>query len=141
MAIKNILVPIDGSEPAMRAVEFAGELAKGLGAEVELVTVLDLGQLDFFDGMYQTLDQVENWQEKVRTEILEQAQKQLVGVSSKITLLRGPTVKALLSHMRATNPGMVIMGRTGRTAVDRILHGSVSRRLSASSSVPVTLVG
>ena len=141
MAIKSILVPVDGSEPAVRAVAFAAELAKGLGAEVELVTVLDLGQLDIYEGMYQTLDPSENWQEKVRTEILEQAQATLAGVPSKVTLLRGPTVKALLSHMRATNPGMVIMGRTGRTAVDRILHGSVSRRLSASSTVPVTLVG
>lgn len=141
MSIKSILVPVDGSEPSMRAVAFAGSLARGLGAEVELVTVLDLGQLDFFDGVHHTLDQVEGWQEKVRTEILVHAQGTLTGVTSKVTLLRGPTVKALLSHMRTTNPGMVVMGRTGRSAVDRILHGSVSRRISASSDVPVTLVG
>ena len=141
MAIKTIMVPIDGSEPSTRAMTFAAELAGPLGAEVELVTVMDLGQLDFYDNMYQTAEELEQWQARIQSDVLQVAADQLDGIRCKTTLLRGPTVKTLLAHMRATNPDLVVMGRTGRTAVNRILHGSVSRRLSASSPVPVALVG
>lgn len=143
MPLQKIMVPVDGSAPSNHALDFAVSLASALNATVEIVTVLDLGQLDFFDGMYRTTDQIELWQEKVKAEILNGALARVPEDGPEVitTLLRGAAVKALLSHIRAASPDMVVMGRTGRSAVDRILHGSVSRRVSGASPVPVTLVG
>jgi nucleotide-binding universal stress UspA family protein len=41
MSIQRILVPIDGSHPALKAVETAAELARPLGASLTLLTVLE----------------------------------------------------------------------------------------------------
>lgn len=144
MTIQTILIPVDGSEPSARAVDFAIMLAGALGAELELVTVMDLGQLDFFDSMEQTLEQhLSDWESKLRRDIIQPALDRVPsgGPATSTKVLRGAVYKALLKHITATQPGMVVMGRTSRTAMNRILHGSVSRRLSGSSPVPVTLVG
>ncbi|MEL6346875.1 MAG: universal stress protein [Myxococcota bacterium] len=143
MPIQKILVPVDGSEPALRALNFAVEVATAMGASLELVTVLDLGQLDFYDGMYRTIEQIESWQEEIRSDILMRALDTLPDdrPPTTTTMLKGAAVKALLAHINDSEPDMVVMGRTGRSAVNRILHGSVSSRISAASPVPVTLVG
>jgi nucleotide-binding universal stress UspA family protein len=92
--------------------------------------------------MYRTVEQVELWQEKLREGVLAEALASIPSDGPEVTasLLRGPAVRTLLDHIQATAPDMVIMGRTGRGRLDRMLHGSVSRRVSALSAVPVTLV-
>lgn len=143
MSIKTIMVPVDGSEPSQRALAFAITLAGPLDAELELVTVMDLGQLDFFDGMSETLNQLDDWQDKLQREVLQPALDSIPdgGPRAKTLILRGAVHKSLMGHITSTSPCMVVMGRTGRTAMNRILHGSVSRRISGASPVPVTLVG
>ena len=60
MGIHRILVPIDGSAPSNAALEHAVTIARATGAALDVVTVVDLGQLDFYDGMYRTPEQVED---------------------------------------------------------------------------------
>jgi nucleotide-binding universal stress UspA family protein len=48
MSFSRILVPIDGSDPSGRALQLGLQLAASTGAALEVVTVLDLGQLDFY---------------------------------------------------------------------------------------------
>ncbi|MFT4978552.1 MAG: nucleotide-binding universal stress UspA family protein [Myxococcota bacterium] len=143
VSIKTIMVPVDGSEPSTRALDFALQIAGPLGATLDLVTVMDLGQLDFFDGLEQTLDKLDDWEARLSRDVLQPAIERAAaaGAEGHPTVLRGATYKVLLGHIESTCPSMVVMGRTERTAVNRILHGSVSRRLSTASSVPVVLVG
>ena len=147
MSIKRVLVPLDGSESGWNALKFAAELCADLGAELELVTVMDLGQLEFFDGMYRSHEQVERWQEHLREQILSQAISQLPEgtPTPRSTLLRGPVITTLLGEIKRRKPDLVVMGHSGRGAlkrvlIDGLLAGSVSRRLVATSPVPVTVV-
>ena len=90
-----------------------------------------------------TTDIQEAWQAEVKRGILDAACEALPedGPDWTSCLLRGPAARTLLKHIETTRPDMVVIGRTGRGALDRALNGSVSRRVSARAGVPVTLVG
>lgn len=142
MAFNHLLVPVDGSEPAKRALRYAISLSAQTGATIELLAVLDVGQLDFYDGMYRTVEQVEHWQEKLREQVLDDARAEIPAHGARVltTMLKGSAARAILEYIEASGADGIVMGRTGRSGIDRVLHGSVSRRVTALSTVPVTLV-
>jgi nucleotide-binding universal stress UspA family protein len=137
---RHLLVPVDGSEPSLRALDAALGLARATGATLTVATVLDLGQLDFFDGMYLSHEQVERWQELVKLEVLEVAEARLGGFDARLRLLRGAVVPALLAEAEAAGVDLFVLGRSGKGALDRLAHGSVSHRLGAASPIPVLTV-
>ena len=139
---KLILVPVDGSDASMRAVDLGVQLAEALDAALEVVTVLDLGQLDFYDGMYMSLEQIESWQERVRNDILEAAMARVPddGLKASFELVRGPVIKSLLAHIDKVKPSMVVLGRTGKGALREAIAGSVSSPLVHHLHVPVTVI-
>ncbi len=141
-ALQRILVPVDGSEPSDRALDFAVYLATLSGAEVDVVTVLDLGQLDFYDGMYMTLDQVEAWQDRLKQHTLDAAMARIPddGPAATFEVLRGPAARTLLDYAHKRGHGMVVMGRTGKGALREALTGSISSAVVHRAHIPVTLV-
>lgn len=139
-ALKKILVPIDGSEPSLRAVEHASMIAKATGASLDLVTVLDLRQVDVYEGFYLTDEQLEKIEEHAHERVLDVAKKKVPeGVKVQTRLLKGPALKLLL-HEAEAGADLVVIGRTGKNALERVLEGSVSRGLAAHCKVPITIV-
>lgn len=138
---QRILVPVDGSAPSDRALDLAARLAQGLGASLDIVTVLDFSQVDVYDGFYLSDRQLEELQTKAKREILERAE-QLVDdrVPVRTRLLRGRVTHVLLEEAEQPGVAMVVLGRTGKGAFERLVQGSVSRHLAAHSPAPVTVV-
>lgn len=137
----RILVPVDGSPPSDRALDLAVQLASGLNAGLEIVTVIDLSQVDVYDGFYLTDRQLEELQTKAKNEILDRAKARVAtGVATETRLLRGRAAHVLLEEAEKPGVAMVVMGRTGKGAFERLVQGSVSRSLAAHSPVPVTIV-
>jgi nucleotide-binding universal stress UspA family protein len=140
--IDRILVPLDGSEPSFAALDFAATLAGALSAKLDVVTVVDLGQLDFYDGMYHTPEQVDAIQTRVKQDVLDQARHRVPeAVDATFEVLHGPVVRTLLSRIAHEGVDLVVLGRTGKGAIERLFEGSVSRQLTGLSPVPVTVVG
>jgi nucleotide-binding universal stress UspA family protein len=137
---KPILVAVDGSAPSKRAVEVAVNIAKGTGQKIAFVSVIDLRQIDIYEGFYLTEQQLAELEKHHRETILDGALKNVPKelVHENTRLLRGPVLKALLDE--AEKASMVVVGRTGKGALDRLLEGSVSRGLSIHSTVPVVVV-
>ena len=136
-----ILVPVDGSAASTRALDHAVTLAVALHTRVEIASVVDLGQLDFYDGMYHTPDEVEALTRRLRTDVLEHARARVpAGVEHHAVLLRGPVARTLLQHAAEMGAGLIVVGRTGKGALERLIEGSVSRALAFQSAVPVLLV-
>lgn len=141
-AIDRILVPLDGSDPSFAALDFAAGLAGALGATLDVVTVVDLGQLDFYDGMYHTPEQVDAIQTRVKQDILDQARERVpASVAAEFDVLHGPVVRTLLARVTGSGADLVVLGRTGKGAMERLFEGSVSRRITSLAKVPVTVVG
>ena len=142
MPFTRLLVPVDGSAPALRAVAVAVELAGALGASVELASVLSLGELDFYDGMYKTPEQVAALHTRHRRAVLEAAQAEVPEtVSCSGVLLEGPVAASLLARATETDAHLIVMGRTGKGRLERLLKGSVAQRVSSLAPMPVVLVG
>ena len=141
-SLETILVALDGSEPSQRALDFAITLAQSSGARLELVTILDLAHLDPEAGFYLTEAELEKLRQKLGGDILDPAREKVPPeVTCETTLLEGRVVERMLSYIDDKKPSMVVLGRTGKTAFQRLLEGSVSRGIVTHASSPVTVVG
>jgi nucleotide-binding universal stress UspA family protein len=142
LKLNTILVPVDGSDPSYRALDFAVGLAGVTGAILEIVSVVDIGQVDVYDGFYLNEDQVDEWQSHIKEAVLEKAVARVPegGPAYRTRLLRGNVVKLLLKEIEREDIELIVLGRTGRTGLERLLQGSVAERIAKRSVDPVILV-
>ena len=139
----KMLIAVDGSEPARRAIEAAGRLARQMAsAEVLLLNVADAmvfyGELPPFD-----LEAVERAQRLHQDKLLAEAEAharacglQKVGVQSAVGLPAQEIVRVAGEH----GVDQIVMGTHGRGAVGSLLLGSVAQRVVHQAKVPVLLV-
>jgi nucleotide-binding universal stress UspA family protein len=139
MTINRILVPTDGSDPANRAIDYAAMLAKATGAKLEILTVVDLRQVDVYEGFYLTDEQLQHIETEAREKVLDAAKARVgEGVDVEVRLLKGPSTALILEE--AEKADHVVVGRTGKNVLERFLEGSTSRGLALHCKVPVTIV-
>ncbi|MFZ9887132.1 MAG: universal stress protein [Myxococcota bacterium] len=138
---RRILVAIDGSEPAERALVLATSLAQKTGASLDVVTVIDLGQVDVYDGFYLTDRQINEIQQRVHDAVVDKARVQVPAeVDASFRILRGSARKTLLEESERAGVDFLVLGRTGKGAWQRMVEGSVSRSLTVHAPVPVIVV-
>jgi nucleotide-binding universal stress UspA family protein len=136
--VKRIMVALDGSPSAARALELAADLAKSTGASVELVSVVPLQV--YYSTYAPDLTAVTATEEKAVRERLDRdmAQLKAQGIKDvKATVLTGLVVEALLDHVQAHPPDLLVMGSRGQSATRRLLLGSVSDALVHFAQCPV----
>ena len=128
----RILVPVDGSEPAERAVGYGTLLAEAYDAELELVHVLHGGR-----GESETRDPSRERGEAV----LAAARERVDGrVPVETTLLEGVPHRTVVDRVDTSDVDLVVMGRRGRTGLGEGLLGSVTERVVVGVEVPVVVV-
>lgn len=142
----RILVPLDGSELATKALPVAAFLARKLSAELHLVSVVPLVILPYITGgayvpanVYQRLD--DDRQHEAR-QYLDQAARgvQENGIQVQTHLERGDAASALLDLASKQQINLVVMTTHGRTGLARLTLGSVADRVVRSGAAPVLLV-
>lgn len=137
----RILVAIDGSEPAERALALAVTLAQKMAMSLDVVTVIDLGQVDVYDGFYLTDRQINQIQQRVHDAVIEKARASVPNeVDASFRVVRGSARKTLLEESEGEGVRLMVVGRTGKGALQRVVEGSVSRSLTAHAAVPVVIV-
>jgi nucleotide-binding universal stress UspA family protein len=138
----RLLVPIDGSEAADRALAWAIAYARDNAARVDVVTVLDLGHIYAYQGLGVPELPIVEWQSDLKRTVIDRALEKVVeaNVASTGEVLNGPVVRTILDRVAAHPYALVVVGRSGKGAVDAALGGSVSRALSRRSPVPVVIV-
>ncbi len=142
MSLQHILVAIDGSEPSARAVALAAELARASVATLEIITVMDLGQLEFLETHLLTEEQLRIWQARQRKEVLQEAADSLPDDTPPPTLhlLQGRAAATIVGHAVEQEADLILLGRTGKGALARMVEGSVSRRVAQTAPMPVVVV-
>lgn len=151
--VKSLVLPVDGSEGSLRAVDHAGLLAEQLGVELQLVYVFsheaaDSFGLNFVGGGEKTADFVDaeafaEMERKQADEVFAQARARLAHASQinvQEVTLRGDPATALLKHLAQQQAPWVVMGRQGKSTLKEIFIGSVSQKLVHRAGCPVTLV-
>jgi nucleotide-binding universal stress UspA family protein len=138
---KRILVAVDGSEPSLKAVRMAAEVAQRFGARLTLVHVVP--KLLLPPDVYGlTIAAVEKEHRAYADAILEKARGAIESAALEVgsTVLFGAPAEALAEEAAAPDIGMVVIGSRGHGAVARVILGSVSDRLVHISPKPVLVV-
>jgi nucleotide-binding universal stress UspA family protein len=146
--IKKILVPLDESSPSAKAAEYAGNLAKIVGAEILLITVVTLPRFTtpFVEGTpsYTITDELLEKDMKYAKGYLEPAERKIaatgVKVISKIVKAEASVVNAICNTANDENVDLIVMGTTGMTGLKKILLGSVSSGVVTYAHCPVLVV-
>src|SRR5215213_11194855 len=149
VVVSRIVVPLDGSQIAERALPVAGELARQLAAPVHVVRAVDpASTLPMASGVFgaapilsaDVTDQI--WQEaesEARSTVTAAVSRlQAEGVDASGGILNGSPFFAI---SEATQPGdLLILTSHGRGGVRRWLLGSVAEKLVREANAPVMLV-
>ena len=135
----KVLVATDGSEHSMKAVQRGLELAETQGAQVTLMSVAYYVQGNF-DGMPM------NIQEKLEDEAREALKKGKALFDAKNlpveTVLEAGLVPANLIIQKAQDGKFdrIVIGSTGRNALEKVLMGSTAAKVVAHAPCEVTVV-
>jgi nucleotide-binding universal stress UspA family protein len=135
-SLKRILVGVDGSENALRAVEFAGTLAKGFDSEVTLVLVITPSDHDLLSGKATYMEKGA----KLGGERMKAAERLLgeLEVKYRADVALGHPAEQLLKL--AEDHDLLGVGTRGLSPFKEALIGSTSHRLVQGGKVPVLVV-
>ncbi|WP_165703800.1 universal stress protein [Enhygromyxa salina] len=137
-----VLVAVDFSEDAARALVWARSLAQTIAREVELVHFVEMPDELGYAGLIQT----ERW-EQLCDEVLEQGRGRMASfvrrhhcADLRTAVVRGPTLPALADYGAARGACLLVTGSGHHGLVHRVIVPSVASETAALSSVPVAVV-
>lgn len=137
----KILVPVDGSDNALRAVDFAIGLAKGRpGARLELLNVQP--PVGSTVSMFVSKADIKGYQRDEGMKAMERAIKAVEnsGVPFGHHIGVGVPGQVVAAFVKELGCGHIVMGTRGLGAALGLLMGSVTTDVVHNSPVPVTLV-
>ena len=123
----NPLIPVDGSNPAMRAARFGLELAATYDTAVDVIHVVAGDDTDASEQGEQLLAEVQSLERDEGTEV-------------QTPLVEGKPANKITAHAADAGTDLVVMGRHGRTGISEHLLGSTSERVLRGVDVPVLTV-
>lgn len=144
--LRTILVPLDRSERAERALPVAERLAAAFGSTLLLVQVSEpVATAWDFPGqavaphVYNELARIED---ELRTEYLERVASEVRGRGLNVAThgMRGSPAPMLLDYAEAERVDLIVMASHGYGGVERFAFGSVTDRLLRHGKAPVLVV-
>jgi nucleotide-binding universal stress UspA family protein len=134
---KRLLVPVDGSPPSRRALEFAA--AEWPDADVLLLYVIDPVDAGYRPGAIPT--ESEEWLREAKAdarELLDSYRETAPAGAETLTRVGRPA-STIVEVAEETDVDHVVVGSHGRKGVQRLLLGSVAESVARRSPVPVTI--
>jgi nucleotide-binding universal stress UspA family protein len=152
VAIKKILVPVDGSDLSFKAVDYAIHLAKADNAEITALNVVEdikqggaiglqakYGNVSLVDAFRKVRkDSAEQWMNKISQE----AKSQGVTFKSEIIDDEDATSEAgvITRYAQEHNFDIIVIGSKGRSKLERLITGGVANAVVNSAKTPVLVV-
>jgi nucleotide-binding universal stress UspA family protein len=141
---KRILITLDGSELAERALKPAFALAEKFGAEVLLLRVpLTQQYISMPSGSGALLPEEYVERDRQETEdYLRAVKTQWLGSAPKIRVesLSGEPATVILDVAETEAADLIVMSTHGRSGLSRLLYGSVAESVLRGARNPVLLV-
>ncbi|WP_418862269.1 universal stress protein [Sutterella wadsworthensis] len=143
---KRILVPTDGSERSVKAVEGAARFARPLGATLVVMTVVEpysyTNLAEYRPESYRP-ESIEQYDERVTAEAeerLEAARKIAVaaGVEVKTVMVKSfSPAEAIIEQAEKNGCDIIFMASHGRKGIAAVLLGSETQKVLTHSHFPV----
>lgn len=148
--ISQILIAVDGSAHALKAVEFSSQIAVALKAKVTLLYVAK--RLEVPEAMKQ-FAKAEHFAERDADilEVMKHGAQQVMaaaaeklradGVAEVVTEVReGPIARTIVARGEQIGADMIVMGSRGLGDIQGLLRGGVSHRVEILAKCPVLIV-
>jgi nucleotide-binding universal stress UspA family protein len=128
--ISKMLVPVDGSENAERALQYAALVAEKTGAEMTLLYVQE-------PSLFRLRPLVAK---EIGTRILARAAGQVERIKPDQKLQSGHPAKTILQTAKDEDYDLIVIGSHGHSSIRRFLLGSVSDHVIHYADRPVLLI-
>lgn len=143
--MKNILVAVDGSENAERALMKAKEIGKAFNSEITILHVVEIVTRTAYDYMNEEALERKNQLEK---DIKENSKKLLETYMDEFkdynnlvcTSMKSGQPGDIILEVAEDGHSLLVIGSRGLGAVSRLVLGSVSHKVVNHSKIPVLVV-
>jgi nucleotide-binding universal stress UspA family protein len=132
--LRTILVPLDGSELAARALTCATALSRRMGARLLLVRTVEVGDLadvDVSGSNARAIGSAERYLMDLASDI------RALGFACDIAVPTGRAAEGVLLEAQRGHADLIVLTSHGRTGPGRWLFGSVAEAIVAETEVPV----
>ena len=142
---RSIVVGTDGSDTATRAVRQATELARAVGARIELVSAYEpVSDARLREESIQVPADLQ-WMINPRDDVqamLEAAARGIraAGVEVEVFALQGDPADAILDVAEERGSALIVIGNKGMTGAKRFLLGSVPNKVSHHAPCSVLII-
>ena len=151
---KKILVALDGSEPAEKALDYALDLAEKYSSELVLLSVLHVdprayaplvptpeGELPISSVAMETyINNLKSSYENVLSVALDKAKKNKPNLIVSTRLIEGRPANVIIEASKEENVDLIVIGSRGLGGIREFLLGSVSDRVADEAQCPVLIV-
>ncbi|WJJ93651.1 universal stress protein [Neopusillimonas aromaticivorans] len=139
--MNSILVPVDGSQPSLHAVQAAIAAARQTGAKVFVVTV----QAPVFTAnvkRFVAADVLDEYYHDAGEAALKdvRALLQTEGVDATSEIMVGPIAETIVDYAKKKGCDLIIMGTRGMGAISNLVLGSTALKVVSQAEIPVMLV-
>lgn len=141
---ESVLVPLDGSERSASVVELALEIAKGVGAQVVFMQVVQYPYYSAVaaEAFIHSSEYGMSFQRREAIKSLDSFKRQAekAGLSSKIVVATGSPAGQIFSQAEALPRPLIVMSTRGESGIKRWVLGSVTDKVVRSAGLPVIVV-
>lgn len=149
VAIKHILVPTDFSEAASYALDYTLSLAKTFQAKIYLMHVFEpiVYYSDAPMGMPDLIELEQNIRVVAEQSLQNTLEKQIKAREAEFGFIPVETILAqgkpfveIIKAAREKNADLIVLSTHGRSALEHILMGSVTEKVTRKAHCPVLVV-
>ena len=146
---KKILVGVDGSDSALRAVTHAAGLSKAFDAQLVLMHVVQVSAIAQQALQVSATEHLKadakSILEKLSQEVLDQAREKALEAGAEAHLIDtatgdGNQARQLIQAAKREKVDLVVVGNRGRGQLEGLLLGSVSQKVAALAPCPCLIV-
>jgi nucleotide-binding universal stress UspA family protein len=130
MAIKTVLLPVDGSSCSEAAIPLAKDMASSTGARLVLMTVGNLAETA-------TMAQEERGE---LLALLDRTAKEFDLTGDRRIEMGGDAAEGILTVADEEDADLIVMSTHGRSGLSELTHGSVAGGVVRDGRKPVLLV-
>lgn len=140
--VKELLVPVDGSENALRAARFAIDMARGISARVRLFYVFPISSVEIIGMAGMSRDDIDQAAQAAAQRVFDKIHAGIgetdVAVSDETSI--GDPAEEIIRCTEDDKDILVVLGRRGLSRIQSLLLGSVSEKVVRHAHCPVTIV-
>ena len=141
--VKEILVPVDGSDNANRAVGFAASMAAALQVPMRLFYVFPAASVEVIGMAGMSRDDIDQAAQSAAQRAFDKTREALgddAPKSMEEETSIGDPAEEIVRYAEDDSGVMIVMGRRGLSRMKSLVLGSVSDKVSRHAKSPVTII-